>query len=96
MLGASYRVLMRHRRPVVIGLQLAVAAASHYAALLLRFDGAIPHDATVALTTLLPILIVLRGLALVAFRLYEGLWRYTSIRDVLHIAAAIALRRSRT
>ena len=91
MLGASYRVLMRHRRPIVIGLQLVVAAASHYAALLLRFDGAIPHDATVALTTLLPILIVLRGLALVAFRLYEGLWRYTSIRDVLHIAAAIAL-----
>ena len=91
MLWKLHRSLMRHRRPVVIGLQLSVAAASHYTALLLRFDGSIPHDEISALTRLLPILILLRGIALVAFRLYEGLWRYTSIRDLLHIVAAVAL-----
>jgi len=86
-----HRSLVRHRRPVVIGLQLVVAAASHYAALLLRFDGSIPQDAIDALATLLPILILLRGMALVTFRLYDGLWRYTSVRDLLHIVAAVAL-----
>src|SRR4029450_2703567 len=90
-LGSVRRSLMRHRRPVVIGLQLAVAAASHYAALLLRFPGSIPQDAIAALATLLPILILLRGIALVVFRLHDGLWRYTSVRDLLRIVAAIAL-----
>jgi FlaA1/EpsC-like NDP-sugar epimerase len=88
-ISASYRAVVRHRRPVVIGLQLAVAAASHYAALWLRFDGAIPAEAAEALIRLLPILILLRGISLVAFRLYEGLWRYTSIRDMLHVAASV-------
>ena len=89
-LSALYQALLRHRRPLVIGLQLAVAAASHYAAWLLRFDGAIPREATDALLRLLPILILFRGISLVAFRLYEGLWRYTSIRDMLHVAASVA------
>jgi FlaA1/EpsC-like NDP-sugar epimerase len=88
-ISASHRAVVRHRRPVVIGLQLAVAAASHYAALWLRFDGAIPHEAAEALMRLLPILLLLRGISLVAFRLYEGLWRYTSIRDMLHVAASV-------
>jgi FlaA1/EpsC-like NDP-sugar epimerase len=89
-LSALYQPLLRHRRPVVIGLQLVVVAASHYGALLLRFDGAIPHEATDALLRLLPILVLLRGISLVAFRLYEGLWRYTSVRDMLHVAASVA------
>lgn len=90
-LGAWHWALLRHRRPVVIGLQLAVAAASHYAALLLRFDGAIPPTATDELLRLLPVLLLVRGISLVAFRLYEGLWRYTSIRDMVHVAGSVAL-----
>jgi FlaA1/EpsC-like NDP-sugar epimerase len=83
--------LLRHRRPVVISLQLIVAAASHYAALMLRFDGAIPRDVTAALPTLLPILLALRAAGLIAFHLYEGLWRYTSIRDMIHVVGAVAV-----
>lgn len=88
---ASHGWLLRHRPPIVVAVQLAVAAASHYTALLLRFDGAIPHETATALATLLPLLVALRGISLIAFRLYEGLWRYTSIRDMLHIAASVAL-----
>ena len=88
--GAWNQALLRHRRPVVIGVQLAVAVASHYAALLLRFDGAVPPPVTDEVLRLLPILILLRGIALVAFRLYEGLWRYTSVRDMVHVAASVA------
>lgn len=82
------RILLQYRRPLVVALQLGTAILSHYAALWLRFDGDIPSAQTVTFFAVLPWLVVIRGLAFVPFRLYEGLWRYAGLWDLRNIVCA--------
>ena len=81
--------LMRYRSPVIWLLHVGLAAASSYLAFWLRFDGAIPNRYAVLWRDSLAALLVARGTMFFAFRLYEGLWRYTSIHDLLNILLSI-------
>src|SRR5439155_18940389 len=80
---------LRYRRPLIVGLHLSVAGLSHYSAFWLRFDGDIPPEQVARFVEMLPLLIVIRGLSFIPFRLYEGLWRYTSIWDLRNIVGAV-------
>lgn len=80
---------LRHRRVIVVGIHLVLTVVSNYVAFLLRFDGAIPPAHLESCLTMLPWLVVIRGLVFIPFRLYEGLWRYTSIWDLRNIVGAV-------
>jgi FlaA1/EpsC-like NDP-sugar epimerase len=81
--------VVRCRRPIVVLLHLAVAVTANYVAFWLRFDGDIPPEYRVLFLETLPWLVVIRGLSFVPFRLYQGLWRYTSVSDLLNLLGAV-------
>ena len=89
--GPMARGILRHRRPMVITLQLALVILSYYLAWQLRFDGRVPARERGIIWTFLPWLLVLRAVFFARFRLYQGLWRYTSLSDGVSIATAVAL-----
>ncbi len=82
--------MLRWRRAIVIGVQLVLIAVSSYLAFALRFDGSIPRDQFAIWANSLPLLILVRMLVFIPFRLYQGLWRYVSIWDARNIVGAVA------
>lgn len=85
MIGRMKTFLLTYRRPFVVLLHLALIAAASYVAFLLRFDGAIPAQYLDLWWRTLPWLVAIRGATFAPFRLYEGMWRYTSIWDLRNI-----------
>jgi FlaA1/EpsC-like NDP-sugar epimerase len=86
----ALEMLMAYRRPIVVAIHLALIVVSNYLAMWLRFDGVVPPSLAAEARHLLPTLVVVRGVTFIPFRLYEGLWRYTGIRDARNIVAAVA------
>ncbi|HSC28711.1 MAG TPA: nucleoside-diphosphate sugar epimerase/dehydratase [Vicinamibacterales bacterium] len=81
----------RIHRPLAIALQLGLVVLSNWLAFLLRFDGDLPPLARVAFWQMLPWLVAIRALTFIPFRLYEGLWRYTSLYDLRAIAGGVSV-----
>ena len=83
--------LLRYRGAVIWLFHMALAVASSYVAFLVRFDGIVPAYHAALWRDFLPALLVARGTMFVAFRLYEGLWRYTGVRDLMNILLSVGL-----
>jgi FlaA1/EpsC-like NDP-sugar epimerase len=90
-LHQAQALILRFRRVLSIAGQLLLVVASNRIAFLLRFDGILPQWASVAWWQMLPWLVAIRGLTFMAFRLYEGLWRYTSITDLQALIGGVAM-----
>jgi FlaA1/EpsC-like NDP-sugar epimerase len=80
--------LINHRRLPIAVLHVGLIALANYIAFWLRFDSPVPRW---EFYHALPGLLVIRSLLFVPFRLYEGLWRYTSIEDLRNIIVGVAL-----
>ena len=78
------------RRPVVVALHVGLIIAANAFAFWLRFDGRPPTWAAEAFWQALPWLVAIRALTFVPFRLYAGLWRYTSAYDLDGLIGAVA------
>jgi FlaA1/EpsC-like NDP-sugar epimerase len=92
--GVRGRVLdqtLRYRRPLIIAAHVGLFGASYCMAFGLRFDFALPDEQLRLLAFTLPIVVALRAGAFAVFRLYEGLWRYVSVRDVFEMAKAVTV-----
>lgn len=74
-----------YRRPIVLGIHLLAVLLANYLAFWLRFDGNIPDWAAALFVGTLPVLLLLRMVIFVPFRVYQGLWRYASICDLCNI-----------
>jgi FlaA1/EpsC-like NDP-sugar epimerase/predicted RNA-binding Zn-ribbon protein involved in translation (DUF1610 family) len=82
--------VLRLRRLLSVTGQLALVALANGCAFLLRFDGQPPAWAFATFWHALPWLVFIRAVTFVPFRLYEGLWRYTSIWDLKNLLFGIA------
>src|SRR5262249_54839281 len=69
--------------------QLLLVALSNRLAFWLRFETDVPEWALDGFKQALPWLIAIRGLTFIPFRLYEGLWRYTSIYDLQALVGGV-------
>ena len=82
------RLIPRHRKVSLVLVQLVMVVASYAISFALHLDldlGQIPWG---LILKTLPLLIISRLAALGLFRLYQGLWRYVSILDLLQIIKA--------
>src|SRR6266567_4189408 len=85
------RLLIRYRRIPIIILHIALITVSNYLAFWLKFDGRIPVDEIAHFLNLLPWLVLIRCLTFIPFKLFMGLWRYTSVLELRNIIIASAL-----
>ena len=60
-------------------------------AFLLRFDFMIPKEVFGLLTHYIPILLITKLTSFAGFGLYKGMWRYTSISDLINIIKASSM-----
>ena len=88
-LEETLHFVLRLRRSVAVGVQLGLVVLSNWIAFLLRFDGQLTELARTAFWDMLPWLVVFRALTFVPFRMYRGLWRYTSIYDLRGIMGGV-------
>jgi FlaA1/EpsC-like NDP-sugar epimerase len=82
---------LKCRRVAVIVIQAALVALSNYAAFWLRFDGNLPEAEEIVFYRTLLWVVAIRTAMFVPFRLYEGLWRYTGMWDLVNIIKSVAL-----
>ncbi len=84
--------IVRYRLPVIILLHAVFAASALLLSFWLRFDFTLGRGEYPGLFyTSLPINIVLLLIFSGVFRLYQGIWRYVSVDDLLDITKAAAL-----
>lgn len=87
--SAPIAAVLKYRRLVSVVLHAALATAANLSAFWLRFDGEIPEQHWRAAIQYLPFLIAIRLVLFVPFRLFEGLWKYTSLWDLKNIVLGV-------
>jgi FlaA1/EpsC-like NDP-sugar epimerase len=73
---------------IVLFTDIFLLAGSLFLAYLIRFDFHLPRPYSVLLFQLLPFVLVVKIGCFYFFDLYRGMWRYTSIADLLNIIKA--------
>ena len=79
------------RRLLLFAGHVGLSVLSNWLAFLLRFDGNIPAQEWDLFVAMLPLLLTIRALTFYLFRLYDGIWRYTSLWDLRNLALSIAV-----
>src|SRR5688572_13859864 len=87
--GRVLDTTIRLRRPLIVAAHLSLFAASYVLAFALRFDFAVPPVEAKLLLATLPLIVAVRAGAFWVLRLYEGLWRYVSVRDGVEILKGV-------
>jgi len=82
------RLPYRWRAAAFVALHLALLAGCYFFSFLLRFDGHVPERYVNSFLWTLPIVLAARLVALVAFRLHRGLWRFSSVADLVALVRA--------
>jgi FlaA1/EpsC-like NDP-sugar epimerase len=87
----AIRFALQHRRVTSAAIHIVLIVISSYLAFALRFDWAVPPQAVWVWKLSVPVLIVIRSAVFIPLRLYEGLWRYTSVWDLQRIGIGVFL-----
>lgn len=84
----ALKALLPYRRGVVLVTHVVLMTVAYFLAFLLRFEFRIPADQWTVFFTTLPVLIAIRAIVFAWFHLYEGMWRYVSMYDIMAILKA--------
>lgn len=76
---------------IVLAVDLLLLVAAHLLAYVIRFEGAVPPAQRVNLVSVLVFLLPVKLALFHLFGLYRGMWRYTSMADLLNILKACAV-----
>jgi FlaA1/EpsC-like NDP-sugar epimerase len=82
--------LIYYRHSIAVMLHAALVTIANFGAFWLRFDGEVPSEFVALWLQLLPWLVVVRLLSFIPFKLFEGLWKYTSLWDLRNILLGVA------
>ena len=89
--GTVIERALPHRRVVVAGVHVALILVSNLLAFFICFEGDPGPDRWKIFLGTLPLLGLLRVLGFLPFRLFSGLWRYVSVKDLGAIIASVSL-----
>ena len=84
-------LVLRQRVIVKFLLHLAIFFSAYHFAFLIRFDFSVPMDYLPVIWGTIPVLLLSKALGFYTFGLFQGWWRYVSIRDILPVAAGCTL-----
>lgn len=73
---------------IILCADILLFSVSWYSAFSLRFNFNIPVNSMEIAVRLLPVIIIIKIIIFYYFNLYQGMWRYTSIRDLSNIIKA--------
>src|SRR3990172_11988728 len=86
-LSIPVNFLMRYRGIVKFFLHLLIFAGAYHLAYLIRFEFFIPPEYRQVIRETILYLLIAKALGFLVFGLFQGWWRFVSIRDILPIAA---------
>jgi FlaA1/EpsC-like NDP-sugar epimerase len=81
-------LLLQYRRPLIILTHGIIFTVSYALAFALRFDFSIPISHFSLLIISLPMVLLAKLVIFEFFDLYQGWWRYSSMKDLIHIVQA--------
>ena len=77
------------RGPSLVLLDLGIICLAWFAAHLVKFEGRLPDFERELMLESLPVVIIAQSIFFRVFRLYQGIWRYFGVRDLLSILKAV-------
>jgi FlaA1/EpsC-like NDP-sugar epimerase len=82
-------LIIKFRRPLIVGFHIALIVTSNYLAFWIRFDGFIPQQERAFFLEMLPWVVLIRVVIFMPSQLYKGLWRYTGIWDLRNVIIGV-------
>jgi UDP-GlcNAc:undecaprenyl-phosphate GlcNAc-1-phosphate transferase len=82
---------MAIRKALEVLIDTILICVSYFTAYLLRFDGTIIDGTLELFVNTLPLVIIIKIVALYLFGAYRAIWKFVSIREILDIAKAITI-----
>jgi len=76
---------------IVLGIDIVLVSCAWYFSHLLRFNFNIPPDSAAVMARLIPIVLLVKILTFYMFDLYRGMWRYTSLNDLINMIKAASV-----
>nr|NIO20289.1 polysaccharide biosynthesis protein [Candidatus Aenigmarchaeota archaeon] len=91
MMPPGFSILKTRKKLLVQGNDTFWTVFSFFLAYFLRFNFSIPEAEVSLLLKSLPLLVVFRVISFFIFRLYDGVFRYASVDDLVRIIKAVTL-----
>jgi FlaA1/EpsC-like NDP-sugar epimerase len=76
---------------IVLAIDIILVACAWYFSHLLRFNFNMPPDHFAVMARLVPIVLLIKILTFYMFDLYRGMWRYTSLNDLINMIKAASV-----
>jgi len=83
--------LLRKNFFLILSLDVLLLACAWYGAYLVRFEFNIPQQFFKSFKVVLPLILIVKIISFYFFDLYRGMWRYTSIADLLNVIKATSI-----
>ena len=84
-------ILESRRRVLFLLIDVSLSIFSFWAGYALRFEWNIPFSEHTTFISLIPFIIILRAPCFVYFGLYQTLWQYLGIQELLSIIKAVTV-----
>src|SRR4030042_3088065 len=73
---------------IILGVDVLLLFLSYFLSYFIRFEGKIPAEEIAVIKNTVWLIIPFKLLVFFQFKLYRGMWRYTSIDDLLNLIKA--------